>query len=119
MIHPTAIVDVMAIRRTADRNDFATEFRDHTRRNFIGSSVRGIDNDLEVGEIHPLGDRCLAELLVIHARRSDVGRPPQTARLACRRCCLQIRFDGLLDSIGELFPVPIEELDAVIVERIV
>ncbi len=42
-----AIVDVAAVRRTADGHDFRAEIGEHPRRHFVARAVGAIDHDLE------------------------------------------------------------------------
>ena len=113
------VVDVSPVRRAAYGHDVGAEIGDHARRNLVRRPMRRIDDDFEVFEPHAGRDRGPAKLHVVRARARHGLRLSQRARVTRDRHRVEPCFDGFLEGVGELLSVSIEELDSVIVVRIV
>ncbi len=114
-------VDVETVRRHADPNHLRAEFRQHGRRNPVGGTIGAIDDDFEVAEIEAAGCRCLDGLDVsaLHVVQ-PLGAPDRRGvreRHVRRRH--HERLDPALDGIRQLESVRAEQLDAVVLVRIV
>ena len=114
-----AQVDVPAVGRAADRDDLRAEVREHARRDFVAGAVGAVDHDLEAGEIDARRQRRGAEILVATARLVDTRGLAERVRLARQRRLVQVRLDLLLEFVGQLAAVRVEELDAVVFVQVV
>src|SRR6185312_4643111 len=113
------VVDVAAVRRATDGDDLGTEVGEHPGTDFVGGAVGAIDDDLQSGEVNAARQRGGAEFLVLHARAVDAAGFPQAAGSTGDDGLGQLGLDALLELIRELRAAAIEELDAVVVVRIV
>ncbi len=118
----TAIfIDVEAIRIDADGNHVGAQFPQRARRDFVGGAVGAIDDNAQAFERHGLGQRQLGEfdVAILHAvdalGAAEIG--------AFGELLGEIGIDQLFDLgfhfVTELVAVRSEQLDAVVVERIV
>ncbi len=114
-----AVIDVAAIRRAADGNDFGAEIRERARHHLVTRAVRAIDHQLHSFERHALGQRLDAEVLVVAARLVDARGAPEIHRRTRDRAAVELRLDGFFDLVGELAALGVEKLDAVVVVEIV
>ena len=114
-----AVIDVAAVRRAADRNDFRAEIGERARHHFVAGAVGAIDDELHALERHALGQRLGAEVLIVAARLVDARGAAQVHRRTRDRAAVELGLDGFFDFIGKLAAVGVEELDAVVVIQIV
>lgn len=117
-----AVVDVRAVRQRVNDLDRGAEVAQDLRHRLAGGAIRAVEHDLDAleallarrdHELHVLIQEIRAVLDV-----ADVLR--RRARVVIVR--LELMHDGLeliLDGIRQLVAVAAEELDAVVVERIV
>ena len=115
----TAIIDVAAIRRAADRHNLCAEVGEDARGDLVACAVRTVDDDLHALERDAGRQGRNAEVLIRLARLVHARCPTQGTRLARGRRFLELRLNSLLGLIRELAALGIEELDAVVVVRIV
>ena len=107
-----ADVDVRPVRVVADRRDLRAELLERLRREAGVGAVRAVDRDAEAAEV---GAEPLEHVLEVAVRR-DLDAVDLAA--AGSRAVEQ-RLDLLLGGVGQLAPVAVEELDAVVLGRIV
>jgi hypothetical protein len=81
--------------------------------------VGAVDRHLQAAQIELVGKRALAEFDVTPGGVVDAARFAQTGRLHASHGGIEPRLDLGLDRIGQLGAVGGEELDAVIVVRVV
>src|SRR5689334_10209995 len=113
------LVDVEAVGRAADRDHFRAELLEDARADAIVGAVRAIDDQLHAAQRAVLRERALAELEVtalgvVHALGLTQVRGGRD-----RERRIEQRLDLALDRVRELHAVGGEELDAVVVVRIV
>ncbi len=122
-MHRTAIaVDIGAVRLDADRNDIGAQLPEHGRRHLVGSAVGAVDHHLQALEAHALGEARLHELDVATRRvvdalgAAELGRSGQALR---KIVVGEAGLDFRLNLVVELEAVGTEQLDAVVLIRIV
>ncbi len=113
------IVDVQPVRLSGKHDDFGTQFTEDARRYLIGRTMRAVDNDLQTGEIGPGRHAALAELDVAARCIIDSRHLTDLARLDDGHWRIQQLFDHQLQFIGQLGTFAGEELDAVVIMRVV
>jgi hypothetical protein len=107
-----AIVDVGTVRRIRDRNHLGAKPSEGFGRDRGIGAVGAIDRQLEPAQV---GAKALEDVLeVAVGRHLDV-----IDRAAAGGLGVHQRLDLELDSVGELAPVVVEELDPVVLRRIV
>src|SRR6266540_49581 len=107
-----ALVDVRPIRLNADRRDDRAESLERARRDLAVGAVGAVDADLEAGEVRAEALDDVIEVAVV--RNADA------IDLAAARCSrVEQRLDLLLVLVAQLLPLAVEELDAVVLRRIV
>ncbi len=107
-----ADVDVRSVRVVADRFDVGAELRERVGRDAGVRAVRAVDRDAQAGQV---GAEALEHVLEV-ALHSDAD----TVDLAAaRRGRVEQRLDLLLRRVGELASLAVEELDAVVLRRVV
>ena len=105
-------VDVGAVRLVPDRLDAGAELLERLRREVGVRAVRTVDADAQPGEI---GAETLEHVLEVAVRRhADL-----VDLAAARPGPIEQRLDLLLLAVGQLLAVPVEELDAVVLGRVV
>ena len=112
---PATIVDVHAVGLGVERGDFRTEPGKQCGRRDRRGPVRAIDDDA-----HPVerGERCSREMREIAVPRA-FERPHLAGHDRVYRRRIERRLDLVLDRIGQLHPVAREELDPVVLGRVV
>ena len=114
-----AVVDVEPVRRDAHRHHLGAELPQRLGRGPVGSAMGAIDHDLEAVELLGRGEGRLDEFdiavpaLVDPLGAADIGRAGKLDLL------FQKLLDGRLVGVRQLEPVGAEQLDAVVVERVV
>ena len=116
---PDAFVDVQPVRLGANGDDVGTELVEYRRRHVVGGAVRAIDDDAPALEIELGRKRALAEFDVAAAGILDPARLAELRRRHAGERLLHHAFDRLLDAVRQLRPRLREELDPVVVERVV
>ena len=122
MRRAAAVVDVRAIRQRVDDLDIGTEAAQDFRHCLVGSAVGTVEHDLDAVEALLAGREHEFHVLV-----EKVRAVLDVADVLCRRARvvvvrLELVHDGLeliLDGIRQLVAIAAEELDAVVVERVV
>ena len=112
-------VDVEAVGLVADGDHLGAELVEHRWRDVVARAVRAVDDDPQSAQVELGRKGALAELDV--AARCIVD-PPCLAELGRRDAeqrRVHRRLDGMLDRVRQLQSTGREELDAVVVERIV
>ena len=114
-------VDVGAVGPHADRRHLRAELLEDERRDAVGRAVGGVDHDLDAVEREVPREGRLGEDHVAAARVLELlGAADRLAGLAHRQGALfEQRLDLGLGLVGELEAVGAEDLDAVVVVRIV
>ena len=114
-------VDVVAVRLDADLDHLGAEFPERFRRHLVGCAVGAIDDDAERRKAQVLGQRALGEFDIAFLRAFD-SRGAADA-IGVDEQGLRVGVDQILDLplhvVGKLVAVRIEELDAVVVRRVV
>ena len=107
-----ADVDVRPVRVVADRGHRSAELLERLRRETGVGAVRAVDGDAKAGEV---GAEALEDVLEV-AVRGDLDAV-DLATAGSR--AVEERLDLLLGAVCQLAAVPVEELDAVVLRRIV
>ncbi len=108
-----------AVGLVADRDHFGAELVEHRRRDVVARAMRAIDDDLQALEVEIVRKRALAEFDVAARRVADAERLAQLRRLDAADRTVDALLDRLLDRVRQLGAACREELDAVVLERIV
>ncbi len=114
----TTVIDILAIRRTADRYHLGTQRRQRPRADLIAGTVRPVENYLQPREINPVSDAGSAKILVARPGCIDAFRLPQRLRLQRNGGILKVLFNLSLDLVGQLRPGTVKKLDAVVKIRV-
>ena len=113
-------VDVAPVGLIADHGEVEPEVTEEARRDSGGGAVRRVERELEATRGEPAGVR-QRQAGVSDVRVDDVG--PFDLRQAAGgnqpAGVRDDRFDVLFERVGELFAAAGEDLDAVVLERIV
>ena len=112
------MIDVEAIRLIADNNDFSTQLVEYRRGYMIGRAMGAIEHDFEAAQIHGIGKGALAEFNIAPGSVTDAPGLAQTGRLHDLHGPIQCFFDCQLDLVRQLGALGGEELDAIVLERI-
>ncbi len=115
------LVDVEAVRIDADRDHLRAKLPQRFRGHLVGRAIGAIDDDAqafdrEMARQGPLGELDVARMHALDALGAADGR-----RLgeAAAQIAVDQRLDLALDRIRQLVPIGAEQLDAVILVRIV
>ena len=115
------LVDVEAVRLDADGENIRAELPKGLRRNLVGGTMGAIDNHAQTVELHVPRQRALGVFDI--ARMGGVDAFGAAQRLRLGKILGQIRRNQRLDLlfrfIGELVAIGPEQLDAIILKRIV
>ena len=112
-----AVVDVEPVGLAADDGDLGTGLTEGARGDLRGSSVRGVDDDVQSLEPVRQGGQQVGDIAV-----GAVGERRDAADVAAGGALplvAQPVLDAVLEVVGELVPAPGEELDAVVGHRVV
>ena len=115
-----AVVDVDAVRLGADRDDVRAELVEHRRRDVVAGAVRAVDDDAPALEVELGRETC-------SCRTRCSGPPASSMRRALPSCADGTHASGSSITlsiacstlVGKLRARAGEELDPVVVERIV
>src|SRR6185437_4476710 len=115
------LVDVEAVRIDADRNDLGAELPQRAWRDLVGGAVGAIDDDTQIFESDAARQRALGEfdVTVLHAVDAAGAAEVLAAGQLLAEIGIEQRLDLQLHLVAELVAVRPEDLDAVVVERIV
>ena len=115
-------VDVETVGRNGDRHDLGAEFEQHGRGNPVGSAVRAIDRNLEAVEAQFGREGGLGKFHIAPRRVVEplgAAKVARTGQRLVRRTGFHPPFDLHLDFVGQLVAVRPEQLDAVVLKRVV
>ena len=110
---PAADVDVLPVGVGTDREDLGPELLEGFRRDARVGAVRAIDGDAEAAEVAP---EALDDVLEVAVGR-DADAVDRSGLFRRRR--VEQRLDLLLGLVGQLAALGVEELDAVVLRRVV
>ncbi len=115
------VVDVAAVRLDADLDDLGAQLPQRLGRHLVAGAVGAIDDDAQTVEAQVLRQRALGELDIALLRALNArgaadafGRGEQVGGVGVDQL-----LDAPLGVVGQLVAVGIEQLDAVVVGRIV
>jgi hypothetical protein len=112
-----AVVDVQPVRRVADRDDLGAEPAQRGGRGDGGRSVRRVHHHLEA--VEPVGHGADEVVHVALDPVGEVGDPPDARAHRTLPGLLEPRLDGVLDLVVQLVAAAREELDPVVLGRVV
>ena len=114
-----SFVDVEPVWRNAHLDDVRTEFAEYGGRDVIGRAMRAIQNDPPLRQPEPMAHGGLAELDVATCGVLNAPSLPEHRGVYCLQRPLELRLDGNLNRIVKLVALRREELDAIVVVRVV
>ena len=94
------MIDISAVRRTANSDDFGVQLTQRTRSHLVSGPVRAIKDDLHSIKIKVFWKRGDTELLVTVPGRVNTLRLAEFLRLQCNGRSCQAAFDFCFDLIG-------------------
>ena len=115
------LVDVEAVGLDAEADDLGAELPQRFGRDLVGGAVGAIDHDAQAVERQVARQRALGEfdVAVLHAvdalGASEIGRLGEPLA----EIGIDQRLDAEFDLVGQLVAVRAEQLDAVVVVRVV
>ena len=112
-------VDIGAVRLDAHGDDIRAQFPDRRWCDLVGGSVGAIDHDLQPVETDVAGHRLLNRVDIATARVVDPAGPADAVGLDEQRLLLEQQFDRCFGLVGKLEAVGTEQLDAIVLVRIV
>src|ERR1700692_4565103 len=74
------VVDIAAVRRTADGHDFSAQVGEHPGRHLVARTIGAVDDDLESLQIHSRRYGRGTKLLIVRAAAVDAYRLAQMLR---------------------------------------
>lgn len=95
------------------------QFAEHMRSDVVGGAVGGVDHQLQPVEIQVVREGALAEFDVAALGVGHAARAAQFFRADAAQRLVHRLLDGGLDVVGQLHAMGGEELDAVVLVRIV
>jgi hypothetical protein len=115
------MVDVEAIRLDADRNDLGAQLPERRWRDLVGGAIGAIEHDAQTAEIGIGRQRALG---IFDVAGTGFFLAIGAADLAAMRqqlghVAIDEGLDFQLELIAELITIRTEQLDAVVIERIV
>ncbi len=115
------LVDVEAVGIDADRDHLGAELPQRAGRDLVGGAVGAVEDDAEILEGDAARQRALGEfdVAVLHAVDAAGAAEILGVGELLRNVGIEQRLDLELDLVAELEAVRPEDLDAVVVERIV
>ncbi len=112
-------VDVESVWRGADRDHLRAQLAEQQRRNVVGRAVRAVQHHLQPAQVEAARHAGLAELDVAADRVARAHRLAQALGFHRGERRVERGFDRALGGVVELLALGGEELDAVVVVRIV
>src|SRR5439155_24639651 len=119
MERPAAGVDVPAIGAGTDRQDAGAEPPEDARRHAIRRAVGAVEHDREPAELEREGPAEEVDVVRLRARVGDEAADPGAPRARRAVLALEALLDLVLPGVGELRALRGEQLDAVVLERVV
>ncbi len=115
------LVDVEAVRLDADGDHVGAQFPQRLRHHLVGRAMCAIDDDAQAFEAERARQRPLGEFDVAVIRTVDAAGAADAGAVGelARKVLIEQLLDPHLDVVRELVAVGSEQLDAVVVERIV
>ena len=115
------VVDVEAIRLDADRHHVGAKLPQRIGRDPVGGAVGAVDDDAQAFERQVARQRAFGEfdIAVVHAIDALGAAEIAAAGEALGQIAIHQPFDLALGIIGQLVAVRPEQLDAVVIERVV
>ena len=95
------------------------EFVENVRRNMVSGTVGAVDEDAHAFEVDRIVDRRLAEFDVAAACVVKTLGLAERSRVHALETAIDFRLNFQFKRIGKLLPTRGEELDAVVVVRVV
>ncbi|KAG0920227.1 hypothetical protein G6F32_015701 [Rhizopus arrhizus] len=92
---------------------------EHVRRDVVGGAMRGVHHNLHAVQVEVVGERALAEFDVAALRIGHAARAAQALGGDAAQRLVQRGFDVGFDLVGQLHALRREELDAVVLVRVV
>ena len=112
-------IDVQSVRADANGVDVGAQFTKHARRHLIGRTVRAVQRNLQPLELQFARHRTLAELHVARPGIVDAGRLAEPFRADGEKRLVDGGLDLGFSGVVEFFTLRGEQLDAVVLVRIV
>src|ERR1700730_5550446 len=109
-----AIVDVTAVRRAADGDDFSAQIAKHARGHLVAGAVGAIDDNFEALQAHAGRNGRSAEILILGPAAVDAYGLAQALRFLREHREVQQTLDLLFYAVRELAARAIEEFDAIV-----
>ena len=113
------IVDVHAAGLSAHDDRIRAKLFKNARSDVIRGAVRAIEHDPQALQTKAAIDRCLTELDVAACSVRQPGCATEAVGAHADHLAFELCFDLQLDGIGQFVSAAIEELDAVVVVRVV
>ena len=114
----TTLIDIQAIRRHPDRDDFGAKLVEYQRSNTVSSPVRAVDDQFQatqrIASKSALAELDIPPLRIIDAPRAAHGFGGHTLEIAP-----EVALDLLLDGVAELVALARKELNTVVEVRVV
>src|SRR5690606_12470264 len=108
------LIDIEAVRLTADGKNLGTQFAEDMGSNLVGSTVSSIYHNLHPRQIKLVGEGAFAKLNVATRGIVNAPSPAQVLGIGATQGLIDHRFDTLFDLIGQLHALRRKKLDAVI-----
>ena len=120
-VEPQSLVDVEAVRLDTDRDHVGAELPQRVGSDPVGGAVGAVDDHAQAFEREIARQRALGEFDVAVVNAVDALGAAEFGALgeALDHVAVDQRFDVVLGLVGKLVAVGPEQLDAVVVERIV
>jgi hypothetical protein len=113
---PAVLVDVVAVGGARDRHDLGAEAPEDARRDAAGAAVGAVDHDAQSVQLEPVGRaQEVREVGALQRRVEQRHRTPGDRR----RVGAQPGLDLVLDLVGQLLRARTEDLDPVVLGRVV
>ena len=113
------VVDVLAIGIDAHGNDFGAELPQRRRCHLIGCPIGAIERDLQTVEAEMAGESRFCEVDIPPARILHAARATDMFGLDQRDVAAEQSLDLGFRRIGQFIPVGAEQLDPIVIIRIV
>ena len=115
------LVDVEAVGLVVDGDDLGAEFPQRFWRHLVAGAIGAIDDDAQARQRHGARQRALGEFDVAVVHAVDALGAAERILVGQRDLDVLVeqRLDARLDLVGQLVAVRSEQLDAVVVVRIV
>ena len=119
MRRAAVVVDVQTIRLGRQHRNVGAQLFEHTRGNLVGRAVGAVENHFQAAKVGTGRHTAFAELDITTGRIIDTRHFAKLVRIHNRHLRVEQLFDHQLNFIGELGTLTREELDAVVIMRVV